>query len=308
MKKGFPLPLLPLAGEIIDVIAPASACSAKQLSAGLALLRSWGYVPRVPAELFGRPGILANQDSVRLQHLHTALRASDSRLIWAVRGGYGCLRLLSGLDALPATSTQKILLGYSDMTILQHQLMERYAWPMLHTQMFSQLAADGDHGHELRQLLSGQIRELHYAPLQPENGAARVAGLRVIAPLRGGNLTSLVSLSGTPWAGITSPHILVLEEVDERGYEIDRLLTQLRLSGWLQNTLAIIFGQFCGGEEADGCNLVAGVLQEFAQTIQLPVFSGLPVGHGDSFRPLPLGIQANLYVIQGLGQLSIQWA
>jgi len=305
MKQVFPLPS---AGEIIDVVAPASACSAKQLSAGLSLLRGWGYEPRVARDLFGRPGIMANADNIRLQQLDTALQARDSRLIWAIRGGYGCLRILDGLDQLPAPDTQKIVLGYSDITILQHVLMERYAWPMLHSQMFNQLvaeAADGEHGRELRQLLAGEIGELCYTQLQPENGAARVVGLHVIAPLRGGNLTSLVSLSGTRWAGIARPHILVLEEVGERGYEIDRLLTQLRLSGWLQHTQAIILGDFCGGEEADGSSTVAGVLQQFAQMIELPVFSGLAVGHGERFRPLPLGVQASLDLDQNMGQLSI---
>ncbi len=299
---------LSVPGEIIDVIAPASACGAEQLSAGLELLQRWGYVPRVSGELFGQPGIMANEDSVRLMQLKTALCARDSRLIWAVRGGYGCLRLLPGLDDLLAAGRQKILIGYSDITILQQLLMERLGWPMLQARMFNQLVDESDedtHGSELRQLLAGKTSELHYDRLRPQNSAARATGFHLDAPLRGGNLTSLVCLSGTRWAGISVPHILVLEEVGERGYEIDRLLTQLRLSGWLKHTQAIIFGDFSGGEEADGCSTVAGVLQQFASTCELPVFSGLPIGHGEIFRPLPLGIRASLDMDQGVGRLSI---
>ncbi|HED14724.1 MAG TPA: LD-carboxypeptidase [Gammaproteobacteria bacterium] len=294
------------AGEIIDVIAPASACSVGRLSAGLELLHSWGYVPRVSGDLLGRPGIMANDDALRLQQFDAALRAKDSRLIWAVRGGYGCLRLLSGLDDLSFAGTQKILLGYSDITILQHVLMERLGWPMLYARMFNELtdeAAEGEHGRELRQLLTGKVKALCYDRLQPENTAARAAKLHLQAPLRGGNLTSLVSLSGTRWAGIAKPHILVLEEVGERGYEVDRLLTQLRLAGWFRHTCAIILGDFIGGEEPDGSSTVAGVLQQFAGMIALPVFSGMPVGHGERFRPLPLGISASLESDQGMGQL-----
>ena len=92
---------------IVDIIAPSSACSEQQLEAGLEVLEEWGFAPRVPTDLFGAKGIVAHSDRIRWRHLREALMRADSAFIWAVRGGYGAIRLLPFLDSFPPPSTAK---------------------------------------------------------------------------------------------------------------------------------------------------------------------------------------------------------
>lgn len=282
-------------GDIVDVVAPGSACSRAELSAGARRLESWGLVPRIPRDLFGKKYIYAHTDETRWRHLSDALKARDSAAVWCVRGGYGSLRLVPRLARMRPPAKRKLLIGFSDVTALHVQINERWCWPVLHAAVLAQLGRDDVAAadvEETRALLFGERLQLRFAGLKP---LAPPQGSRPIrARIAGGNLKTIQSLLGTPGALPASDSILFFEDVNERGYAIDRMLAQLAQSGSFAKTRAIVLGEFVRGNEPNGRSLWRRVFSEFAQSVRFPVLSGLPIGHGGRVRPLPLGPVAEL--------------
>ena len=297
-------------GDVIDVVAPASACRPEELSAGAAVLREWGFRPRIPPDLFGAGsgGIVAAPDDVRHRVLHRALLRPDSRVVWCLRGGYGSQRLLprAARRAIPPRS--KLLVGFSDVTALHVFVNQHWGWPTLHAATLADLGSGRLSQRsiaELREVVSGETACLSYS-LRPLNAAAGRART-VEAPLVGGNLRTLQSLVGTPWALRPAGRILIVEDTGERGYAVDRMLVHLRQAGALRGVRALVFGQFTGGRERDGRFTGDEVMARFAERVRFPVLAGAPVGHGDTARPAPLGLPAKLVLAPDRARLSVAW-
>lgn len=285
---------------IVDVVAPASACSNDRLEVGLETLRDWGLQPRLPAELFGTPGITAHRDDRRLQALSAALRAPDSRLVWCVRGGYGSLRLLTAVARRSVPRRDKIVLGFSDISSLQMMLHERFGMAALHAPVVAQLGTGDIDATSLRAvrraslaLASGAGHGVEFTGLTPMNDAAR-RPRQVTGVIKGTNLETVRSLVGTPWQPDGRGTIWCFEEVNERGYQVDRVLTQFALAGVFDRSRAVVFGRFSGGAERDGRSTLPGVLRDFAASVRFPVLDGLAIGHGPRNLPLPLGVPGRL--------------
>jgi len=291
---GMQQPLL-APGDVIDVIAPGFRCTSEQLANGLAFLEQRGLVPRVPPDLFGEDLLCANTDARRFAQLRKALFARDSRAVWCVRGGYGAIRIIQRLQALRPPSRPKLLIGYSDATTL-HQLLNLYwGWPSLHGPLLDRLGGttvrEADR-IELDNVLLGGAPQTVFANLVPLNAAAR-RRQRLTSRLTGGNLTVLQSTLGTTLQRRPSG-MLLLEDIGERGYRIDRMLEHLRQAGVLRNLKAIVLGTFLGGAETDGSNLGPAVLERFAQTLPIPVLARIDTGHGVCQRPVFLHTRAEL--------------
>ena len=283
------------AGDTVDIVAPASACSAVELERGLDAIREWGLVPRVPDDLFGDPYVYSNDDSVRLRQLRAAIGNRTSRAIWCVRGGYGSGRLLPRLGRCSPRAL-KPFIGFSDVTALHLFFNQVWGQPTWHGPVLTQLGSDRISPAALEELhacLFGRQTALMRGGLRPMNAAARQPG-RVTGRLLGGNLKTLQSLIGTPFGLSGRGTILVLEDVDERGYAIDRMLVQLQQSGGLQGVKAILFGSFTGGLEANGRFVGDEVMERFAATMRVPVLTGLPLGHDAEARVLPLGVKGEI--------------
>ena len=291
---------------MVDVIAPGFRCTAEQLEGGIGFLERQGLVPRVPPDIFGEDLLCANTDANRFAQLRKALYARDSRAVWCVRGGYGAIRIIQRLQALKPPAAPKLLIGYSDATTL-HQLVNLYwGWPSLHGPLLDRLgsaAIRDEERLELHEVLFGGAAQTVFADLVPLNAAARRRG-RIRGRLTGGNLTVLQSTLGTALQRRPSG-ILFLEDIGERGYRIDRMLEQLRQSGVLRNLKAIVLGTFLGGAEADGSNLGPAVLERFAETLKIPVLSGIHAGHGPFQRPVFFHTAADLRCGPG-AQLTVQ--
>jgi muramoyltetrapeptide carboxypeptidase len=289
-----PQPLL-APGDIVDVVAPGFRCSPEQLAGGIEFLKRQGLVPRVSPELFGTDLLCANSDARRFAQLRKALYARDSRAVWGVRGGYGAIRIIQRLQALKPPAHPKLVIGYSDFTTL-HQLLNLFwRWPSLHGPFLDRLGGTNVRDEDRRELdavLFHGAPHSVFANLAPLNAQARRRQL-ISGRLTGGNLTVLQSTLGTPLQRRPSG-ILFLEDVGERGYRIDRVLEHLRQAGVLRNLKAIVLGTFLGGAEPDGSNLGLAVLERFAQTLSIPVLSGIEAGHGQGQRPVFLNTRAEL--------------
>ena len=289
-----PTPLL-RPGDVVDVVAPGFRCTQQQLEGGIAFLERSGLVPRVPADLFGEDLLCANSDAQRFAQLRKALFARDSRAVWCVRGGYGAIRIIQRLQALKPPRHPKLLIGYSDATTLHHLLNLHWGWPSLHGPLLDRLGSADipeEQHSELHAVLFDAAPETIFAKLVPLNAAAR-RRQHVNSRLWGGNLTVLQSVLGTALQRRPSG-MLLLEDIGERGYRIDRMLEQLRQAGVLRNVKAILLGDFLGGAEADGSNLGPAVLERFAQTLSVPVLAGIHTGHGVRQRPVFLHTRAQL--------------
>ncbi len=296
-------------GDVIEVVAPASACSPEALSGGIAVLEGWGFRPRVPPDLFEGSGIVAAPDASRFRTLERALRRSDSPVVWCVRGGYGCQRLLPRLARRAVPERRKLLVGFSDVTALHVFLNQRWGWPTLHAATLADLGSgrlSQSSLDELRRVVAAGTSRLS-CPLRPLNRAAR-RRRSVGGPLAGGNLKTIQSLVGTPWSLRPAGCILMVEDVGERGYAIDRMLVQLSQAGLLRGVRALVFGQFTGGREPDGRFVGTDVIARFSERMRFPVLGGAPFGHGESARAALLGAPAKIELGPDAGRLTIAWA
>lgn len=284
-------------GDIVDVVAPASSTKGDGLQEGLKFLESWGLVPRMPANIFGADVICANTDEERLAQLKHALTSEDSRAIWCVRGGYGANRLIPSLAKIrKPKGPPKLFMGFSDITTLHLFLNSKWGWPTVHGPMVDRIGRGlilKPELQELHDIYFGHEKQVQFKGLIPMNEAARKAGT-IRGVVTGGNLMTLQSTIGTqaPWK--SAGKIVFLEEIDERGYRVDRLLEHLRQTGHFDKARAIVLGEFLGGDEADGSNRVWPVIERFATQMKIPVLKGVQAGHGDMQRPVPFETNAEL--------------
>ncbi|MBX3018405.1 MAG: LD-carboxypeptidase [Bdellovibrionaceae bacterium] len=303
-------------------MAPGSSAPAEALQRGVEVLKSWGLRVRVPENLIVPTTFFANTDEERLRVLKTALHAKDSRAVWFVRGGSGTHRLLPGLFKGARPKTPKLILGFSDATSLLNGALKHWKWPTLHAPVLTQLGRgelDPADVEDLRRLLFGEEDRVVFEGLRPLNDAARKLR-RLSGEVIGGNLTVYQNLIGVPEAVKPAGKIVFFEEINERGYRIDRTLTHLRQAKFFDGAKAVVLGDFIGGDEPTAStataprpaapqpaapqpaapqpvapvNRVEWAMQNFARDLRIPLFAGLPVGHGNRNRPVPFGTTATI--------------
>lgn len=267
-------------GDIVDIIAPASPFRPAELRDAVRAARALGLEPRLPASLLKPDGMFASSDQRRLAQIARAVSASDARLIWALRGGYGSVRLLEAMAKWPRPKQTKILLGYSDLTSLHTFFNQRWGWPSLHGPMFARLGRAVPAAERRQQLdiLFGRRSEVEFASLVPLNARARKRG-RVKGTVLGGNLAVLQGSLGTPFALRPKGAILFFEDIGERPHRVDRMLTQMIQAGWFRQAKAVAFGDFNLSDPKDRRQLWREVIPRFVAAVDIPVVAGLPCGH-----------------------------
>lgn len=268
----------------IAVVSPSGAFTPSRLIAGMEVLKSWGYCPEMlPVTAAVCAGetwrYLAAEDLARKEELKTAFSGRYDA-VWASRGGYGIARLLPDLHLDSWASVP--FFGFSDGTALLNPLARR-GRPAVHAPVLQTLSdhIDEPSRKDLRSFLEGRPRPLAGTRWTP--GEAQ-------GPLVGGNLAMLASLCGTPEQLDARDAVVLLEEVTEAPYRVDRLLTQLLQSGSLIGAKALVLGDFvkCDPPAGAGYSLEQ-VLRERLEPLGLPILAGVPVGHGAGNRPIKLG-------------------
>jgi muramoyltetrapeptide carboxypeptidase len=293
-------------GDLVDIVSPGSSSRPEDVELCIELLQSWGLRTRLPKETFKAHAFHSNEDEARLNLFKKAVLAKDSKAIWCLRGGYGANRLLPKLWKMPKPPVAKALIGYSDITSLHLLLNQKWNWPSFHGPLLETLASGKvpqETVQETREVVFGKATELKFK-IKPMNPlASKMKTLN--APLAGGNLLVLESGLGTPYAPDFAGKILVLEEIGERGYRIDRMLEHFLQAGRLKKCKAIVFGDFLLGDERDGKNFVQYALERFAAQNLIACFSGLEIGHGSQNRMVPLGTTAKFTGKAGKGELIV---
>lgn len=276
----------------IRIVAPASGMGKESLEEARGLARRLGVV--FPVQRLDQAAVPYNagSDEERLADLADALQDQQADIVWAIRGGYGSSRILPALSRLPAQHKAKVFIGYSDMTFL-HQHLQRLGWRTVHGAMFGEMTnprKDPENFRRLAALLSGRVGPLRYDGIAPFNQEAKTSKKAIEGLVDGGNLTCLASAAGTPWALKGAGKILFLEDVNEPGYKIDRMLTQLAQSGAMNGVRAVLLGEFSGGDQH-----VEFALKRFADSCGRPVFRTDLFGHGRKNYPLVFNAPAALY-------------
>jgi muramoyltetrapeptide carboxypeptidase len=293
MNSSRPSALSP--GDLISVIAPGMPFDRVQFEKSRRIIEGWGLELDFPKDILGRHAVCANTRTRRAEFISAAL-ASESKVIWAARGGYGSLHLLPTLQKLKKPKQAKLLVGFSDITTLHQFFTQEWGWPTIHGSHVERLAElSSVQRKNIKDILFGKKTEVSFKNLKALNNAAeKTQTLR--GEILGGNLIVLQSTIGTRWQLPTRGEILFFEELGERAYRIDRVLTHMDLANMFRGVKALVLGPFVGGNEPDGSNKISAILKEFAQRQSFPVFSGLPVGHVPHSQCLPLNTTATLKV------------
>lgn len=291
-----PPPLVP--GDHVALVAPSGPFDRAAFELGVALLTARGYVCRYDETIFARDGYLAGDDARRERELLDALEDPQVKGIIAARGGFGATRLLPRLSVDVVRGAGKTLVGFSDITAL-HALWARAGVASLHASMVAKVGGLGE-TQKLRWL-----RALEGEPSPALTGLSTLVPGQAQGRLIGGNLAVLAALVGTPFAPPLDGAVLFLEDVGERPYRIDRMLTTLTQAGWFEGVRGVAFGAF--SEAAPGSDGVSArdVLVRHAEVLGLPCVADLPVGHVDDNHELPLGrlvtLDADMGTLRFLG-------
>jgi len=286
-----PVPALPSEG-LIGVIAPAGPAPLDTDQA-LQWMRARGYALRVFPGVYAKDGYLAGSDDVRLNDLHAAFADPEVDAIICLRGGYGTPRLLDRIDFDLLRANAKPFIGYSDITAL-HLAISRFAGfvtfhgPLLNADLLGDKQQPTE--SSFFNMLRGQVRAgsvlshpVAYPLTTVEPGIAH-------GRLLGGNLSMIASMMGTPYEMDAEGVILLIEDVNEPLYRIDRLLTQLRLAGTLGKLRGVLVGDVAGVEVA----ALARLLKQTFEPLRIPVLAGWRSGHCDPNLTLPMGALVRL--------------
>ncbi|MBX3181821.1 MAG: LD-carboxypeptidase [Polyangiaceae bacterium] len=295
-----PSPLRP--GARVRAIAPSGPFDHTLVWRGLAALAE-RYQVSYSREMFRRAGYLAGDDARRAAELQAALDDASLAAVVAARGGYGLSRIASRIDWSALARHPKWLVGFSDITVL-HLEAARVGVASLHAHNVAGLGRYGAERHaEWFAALEGALTQRH-ALVPVHVGDAALQG-RAVGPLAGGNLTLVATHSAARRLALPRGCILVLEEIAEAPYRVDRALTALLESGDLQGVSGVVLGDFIGCSPGRYGVEVEAVLAERLAELEVPVARGLPIGHGEPNRPLPLGLEATLRVDASGASLSI---
>jgi muramoyltetrapeptide carboxypeptidase len=247
----------------------------------------------VAADVLSRHRYLAGTDGRRASELRAAFDDPDTRAVVCARAGYGCGRLLPLLDFAALARRPKVFVGYSDAALLLNLLVQRAGVVAFHGPMVARDFAEGlsarSRDHFVRLLTTGKGEDELSCPHTLRGGVGE-------GPLLGGCLSVLVSVLGTPFAVDTRGAVLFLEDVDEKPYRIDRMLTQLEQAGCLSHLAGVVFGEMrgCWGEGGDAGELLE-VIAEFFARYPYPVAFGRPARHGGGENlTLALGVRVRL--------------
>ena len=258
-------------------------------------LRDLGYEPVYTDDVFARDGgYVSGPPELRAAAFAQAWSDPSIAALIAVRGGYGSVHLLPLLDPAMITRTPKLFIGYSDNTTILSWLTCQCGVTALHGPMLEGRLAKGTDGYD-RESFQAFLTGGEGRALCPD-GVTVVRHGEAAGSLFGGTMAQLTASLGTPYAFDPPPGcILFFEDVNERPYRLDRMLTQLRLAGILARARAIVFGEMRGCDEPGGQTTALDVIRRFASDFVGPVISGFPSGHttGPSWT-LPLGVRVRV--------------
>ncbi|KJV56115.1 LD-carboxypeptidase family protein [Orientia chuto str. Dubai] len=292
---------------VFDIIAPSSKGSELNLQLIEDYLESIGIKANIPENIYSDADPLySNTDEFRAESLVKALTNQNSIAIWCTRGGRGASRLIPYLEKLPddvkkkiaQNKGKKILMGFSDISVLHFYLQNRYDWGTLHSPMLDQIIDNKisqDSIDKLELLISGYRNNIKFNLKIIDNGVEFADGI-LESKVVGGSISLIRASIGTCWQIDAKDKILFLEEVEPDPALLELSLEHLKQAHILDKVQAVIFGDIlCANND----QLLELVKNKFAQSVNFPVFRLQGIGHARNNYPLPLNTRAVISHIRG---------
>ena len=280
-------------GDAVALVSPAGPVAAEKVESAVQVLQGWGLRPRVYPHALDRHSFYAGRDEDRASDLNDALADPEIRGVICNRGGYGVQRIIQRLDFEAVRRDPKLVTGFSDITALHGALWTQARLATVHGPVATQLERGGVFTSGMRHALMSTEPVVVEANADEPTFNVRIKGC-ASGKLFGGNLSMLSTCVGTPFMPDLNGAILLLEDVGEASYRIDRMLTHLLNCGILHRLAGIAVGQF--SLPGNGLSAVSAseVLTERLGKLGIPVLGGLSIGHGASNIAVPLGTEATL--------------
>jgi muramoyltetrapeptide carboxypeptidase len=281
-------------GDTIAIVAPASTIEQRDLlRPGISALERMGFHVRVEDRIFHSFRYLAGDDRARAEELMSAFEDSSIGAIMALRGGYGCSRLIPHLMEKRLRPHPKVFVGFSDLTTLHMFFRRRFGWITIHGPMAASPSLGGITADQEKHFLS-LITDPDYHPTLHFDGLETWFPGTAEGFLTGGCLSIITASIGTAYEIKTEGKILFLEDQGEPPYRLDRMLTHLLLAGKLQSVSGVLLGSFPECEPTKGKYTALDTLRNILTDLGVPVLAGFPAGHGLENWAIPLGAKARL--------------
>ena len=281
-------------GDLVGLIAPASAIKPGQLDRAIAQVEQMGFRVKLGKYAEARYGDFAGNDMERLEDLNNMLSDDNINAIWCIRGGYGLGRMMPMLKKKYLLNRPKLIIGYSDVTALN-----QYAATIGLVTVHGQVAGDvmtPEVKENMGKVVFGKLSGEIIKPL-PDSEQYTIIKGKVSGQLTGGNLSLLSAAAGTPYLDSFKNKIVFIEDLGERPYRIDRMLTQLIQATDLSKAKGIALGAFADCEYSDPNNKAFSLKETLIDQLKplgIPVCYGIPFGHVDRNLAMPLMINATL--------------
>lgn len=304
VKKIKPKALKP--GDIVAITSPAGAVwDENQVEVFSGILKSFGYTVVLGKTLKEKHGYFAGTDTIRAKELNDLFADKKVKGIFCMKGGWGCARLLDKLDYKIIKENPKVFIGFSDITALLLAITHKTGLITYHGPVGNSGWNDYTKTAFINVTQQAKPYTFDANPIGEETILTINSG-KANGELAGGNLTVLTSIIGSGYLPDWKGKILFLEEAKEEPYSIDRMLTQLKLCGVLNDVNGIIFGKCakCLAEEPLKSFTLNEVLLQHFKPLKIPVFVGAMIGHIENKLTIPLGINANIDADKGTISLT----
>ncbi len=287
-------------GDVIGLIAPASTPSSEEkILKGALYLEQLGYRVKCGKHIRTIYGYLAGSDNERASDFNEMVHDKNVKAIFAIRGGYGTPRLLQMIDYRALKAHPKIIVGYSDLTALQLAILRKiglitFSGPMTGSDMWRDF---NPYTEERFWRILTSNKKIGVLDNPDDEPLIILRHGKAYGRLVGGNLSLVSCLMGTPFQPPMKNSILVLEDIEESPYRVDRILAQLLNAGILHKLEALIFGKFTDcvpGNPDDPHLTIDQVQEEFAQKIECPAVMNFQYGHIPRKLTIPLGLKARI--------------
>ena len=297
------------AGDTVGLINPAGATFARSdLALVIETLAVLGLTAKPGEHVLDRYGYLAGTDAARAADVNAMFADDTVSAVLAVRGGWGCNRILHLLDYDTIRAHPKLLMGYSDITSLLIAVYARCGMVTFHGPVGTSTWNQFSLGYFRRVVMEGEAVTFQNPTSPGDNLVQTHDRIDIITPgkargvLVGGNLSVLAAMIGSPYLPSWKDVLLFLEDDSEPVYRIDRMLTQLRLAGVLQQLSGFIFGKCtnCGPGEGYGSLTLDEVFADHIAPLRIPAFAGAMIGHIENKFTVPVGIEADMDADKGI--------
>ena len=287
MKKPSPLQF----GDKVIIVASAGIVPQDKINAAVEILKSWGLIPSIGEHCFAEDRYFAGSDAQRLADFQEALDNPEYKAIFCARGGYGTTRIIDHLNFDRFLEDPKWICGFSDLTsLISH--VNQLGVEATHSVMPVVFDQHLESTESLRRLLFNQTYDIESKPHSSNKLGS------TYAPLVGGNLSILSHILGTKSDTSWEGKIILIEDLNEQKYHIDRMFTQLRRCGKIQKIKGLLVGHMSNLQESSrefGKSMEEIVLENFSH-LDIPIAFNIPVGHEEENYALPMGRKVKLVV------------